>query len=90
MDAWTRFLDYASQLGMPDISVWRHGVTNPGVWDLLKERTPGGPAYVVQPGDTLFAIAQRWGVSVESIVQTNQIADPNFLRVGQLLCIPSG
>jgi hypothetical protein len=42
MGAWTRFLDYASQLGMPDISVWRHGVTNPGVWDLLKERTPCG------------------------------------------------
>ena len=50
----------------------------------------GGPAHVVQPGHTLFAIARRWGVSVESIVQTNQIADPNFLRVGQLLCIPSG
>ncbi len=42
MDAWKRFLDYASQLGMPDISVWRHGVTNPGVWDLLKERTSCG------------------------------------------------
>ncbi len=42
MDAWTRFLDYASQLGIPDISVWRHGVTNPAVWDLLKERTPCG------------------------------------------------
>ena len=42
MDAWTRFLDYASQLGMPDVSVWRHGVTNPGVWDMLKERTPCG------------------------------------------------
>ncbi len=42
MDAWTRFLDYASQSAMPDISVWRHGVTNPGVWDLLKERAPCG------------------------------------------------
>jgi hypothetical protein len=42
IDAWARFLDYASQLGMPDISVWRHGVTNPGVWDLLKERSPCG------------------------------------------------
>ena len=50
----------------------------------------GGPAHLVQPGHTLFAIARRWGVSVESIVQANQIADPNSLLVGQLLCIPSG
>ena len=30
MDAWARFLDYAAGLGMPDVSVWRHGVTDPG------------------------------------------------------------
>ena len=39
MNAWVRFLDDASQSGMPDVSVWRYGVTNPGVWDLIKERT---------------------------------------------------
>jgi hypothetical protein len=39
MNAWARFLDDASQSGMPDISVWRYGVTNPALWDLLKERT---------------------------------------------------
>ena len=42
MDAWTRFLNDASRLGTPDISVWRHGVTNRAVWDLLKERTVAG------------------------------------------------
>jgi len=39
MAAWARFLDDACQSGMPDVSVWRYGVTNPGVWDLIKERT---------------------------------------------------
>ena len=42
MNAWARFLDYAAQSGMPDVSVWRHGVTNPGVWDMLKARTACG------------------------------------------------
>ncbi len=57
---------------------------------MLKERSPGGPAYVVQPGDTLIALARRWGVTVESIAQANQIADPSFIQVGQVLCIPVG
>jgi len=42
MNAWARFLDDASQSGMSDVSVWRYGVTNPAVWDLLKERSPCG------------------------------------------------
>jgi len=42
MNAWARFLDYAAQSGMPDVSVWRHGVTNPGVWGMLKARIACG------------------------------------------------
>jgi hypothetical protein len=25
---------------MPDFSVWRHGVTDPGVWSVLKANAP--------------------------------------------------
>ena len=39
-NAWGRFLDYAAGLGMPDFSVWRLGVTDPGVWSLLKANAP--------------------------------------------------
>ncbi len=46
--------------------------------------------HVVQGGDTLNAIAQRYGVSVESIVQANQLPDANVLEVGQALTIPLG
>ncbi len=45
-------------------------------------------SYTVQPGDTLGVIAQRFGVSLESLIAINGIADPNLLRVGQLLVIP--
>lgn len=47
-----------------------------------------GEIYVVQPGDTLSAIAQRYQISVRSIAQANGLADPNRIRVGQKLVIP--
>jgi len=47
------------------------------------------PEYVVQPGDTLFAIAERFGSTVEAIVAANDIADPSLIAVGQKLRIPT-
>jgi D-alanyl-D-alanine carboxypeptidase len=52
--------------------------------------TPRTAVYVVQAGDTLAGIAARFGVSVESIVEVNGIADPTLIRVGQELVIPGG
>lgn len=52
--------------------------------------TPAG-TYVVQPGDTLWTIAQQFGVSVEDLARANGIADPNaaILQVGQTLKLPN-
>jgi murein DD-endopeptidase MepM/ murein hydrolase activator NlpD len=44
--------------------------------------------YSVRPGDTLGQIANRYGISIEQIVQANELADPNVLEVGQQLTIP--
>jgi LasA protease len=44
--------------------------------------------YVVQPGDTLGIIAQRYGVSLEELVGSNSLINPNLLEVGQQLTIP--
>ncbi len=59
--------------------------------------TPGpGPApspgrkYVVQSGDTMFSIAQRFAVSLNELIAFNpQIADPNVLVPGQVVLIPT-
>ena len=45
-------------------------------------------SYTVVAGDTLFTIAQRFGVAMDDLVAINGIADPNQLAVGQELLIP--
>ncbi|MBO9306459.1 LysM peptidoglycan-binding domain-containing protein [Thermomicrobium sp.] len=50
--------------------------------------TREGTTYVVQPGDTLYTIAVRFGVSLQALIEANQIEDPNQLQAGQVLVIP--
>ena len=45
-------------------------------------------SYTVKRGDTLHHIAQRYGVSVSSLMAANGIGDPRTLEVGQVLTIP--
>ncbi len=55
------------------------------------EPTAAGPRrYTVQSGDTLRAIAERFGVTIEAILQANNLtpAQGDNLRVGQELTIP--
>ncbi len=48
-----------------------------------------GPAYyVVRPGDTLDAIAWRYGISSWTIARANGIWNPNLIYSGQLIVIP--
>lgn len=53
----------------------------------LPSQTPS--TYKVVSGDTLNAIASRFGVSASSLQTLNKIRDPRLLRIGQVLKIPS-
>src|SRR5688572_18391550 len=44
--------------------------------------------YIVQPGDTLSRIAQRFGVPMATIMAANGISNPNLIFSGQRLTIP--
>ncbi len=44
--------------------------------------------YVVQSGDTLSKIAQRFGVSVQDLITANNILNPSVIFAGQTLTIP--
>lgn len=48
----------------------------------------GSFLYTIMAGDTLFAIAQRFNVSVQAIINANPGINPNFLQIGQVICIP--
>jgi len=43
--------------------------------------------YVVQKGDTLSGIAQKFGLTVGSLAAANNITDPNLIYPGQVLII---
>jgi len=49
-----------------------------------------GTWHVVRPGETLWRIARRYGVTVEEIARANGIPDPSRVRAGRRLFIPGG
>ncbi|MGC8826702.1 MAG: LysM peptidoglycan-binding domain-containing M23 family metallopeptidase, partial [Anaerolineae bacterium] len=46
-----------------------------------------GAVHIVQPGETLSFIAERYGVSVEELVRWNGITNPDWIAVGQRLLV---
>jgi murein DD-endopeptidase MepM/ murein hydrolase activator NlpD len=49
----------------------------------------GGPAYIVQPGDTLASIAARFGADPLALQHLNALQDPRHLYPGQTLRLPA-
>ena len=67
-------------------------VNEPAV-DVLPVPSPAPPppepsTHDVARGETLTAIARRYGVSVERLVEENALSDPDRLEVGQHLRLP--
>jgi LysM repeat protein len=48
-----------------------------------------GETYIVQPGDTLFTIATRYGLSVDELATANSLNGNWFVYAGQQLLIPT-
>lgn len=50
----------------------------------------GTITYTVKKGDTLYAIAEKYKVTVKAIEAANpDLKDPNFIKIGQKLVIPA-
>ena len=45
--------------------------------------------YTVEPGDTLAGISQRYNVTLDYLLEANDIARPELLRIGQRLQLPA-
>lgn len=68
------------------------GVVDVETWVALGaecEPLPEVTSYIVRPGDTLFIIATRFNVSIDSILRINpDIHSPNVIFAGQIINIP--
>ncbi len=49
---------------------------------------PGVVTHIVRTGETLYAIALQYGVSVDALVATNGLANGDTIFIGQTLVIP--
>ncbi|RIK41957.1 MAG: hypothetical protein DCC58_11715 [Chloroflexi bacterium] len=47
-------------------------------------------AYTIVWGDTLSAIAETYGTTVDALVELNDIDDPDMIVVGDVLLVPAG
>ena len=51
-------------------------------------QAPAGGHYRIQPGDTLGALAARFGTSVAALARANGIANPDLIHAGNHLEVP--
>ena len=91
------------ELSVPVKNVWGHNEFSgnatacPGR-DMNALRNKIGAAPTVAPaqkthkvvsGDTLYALSQRYGVTVAALQQVNQLGNSTLLKVGQVLTLPT-
>ena len=69
-------------------SVEKAGVISPKKQNWLSEEKVG-KLYVVEVGDSLWEIAQKFGTTVEKILACNEIANSRLIRPGQEILIPT-
>ena len=69
-------------------AVEKAGVISPKKQNWLSEEKVG-KLYVVEVGDSLWKIAQKFGTTVEKILACNEIANPRLIRPGQEILIPT-
>lgn len=57
--------------------------------DAMNMGTPKAPlTYTVEKGDTLSKISRKLNVTVNDLIQTNSINNPNLIKEGTVLVVP--
>ena len=64
------------------------GAAPTSVAQSLPSTTSASIVYTVQEGETLFRIATSYGLTVNDLLQANNITDPTLIYAGQQLIIP--
>ena len=64
------------------------GIVGPRTLAALKPYLTGYVEYTVRRGDTLSALARRYGTTVQALLTANPRENPNLIYVGETLIIP--
>lgn len=59
-----------------------------GKKEVLKPPPKNWQYHVIQKGETLYSIAQRYGTTVEKLRRVNRISDPAKIKTGQRILVP--
>lgn len=69
--------------GLPDIASAKSGPR-----PTLAAQPPQPVTHVVQPGDCLWRIAERYAISPAALAEANGLSDPDTIHPGQTLTVP--
>lgn len=73
----------------PGVSPWP--VPAPCPTPVMPPAVGGVQEYIVQPGDTMWLIAARFGVTLDELIRANpQIRNPELIYPGEIIRIPRG
>ena len=78
-------LQIQTEIAPPQQSPAAGGTVVPGPSETSQ---PAFETHIVEAGETLSAIALQYDVSIEDILQLNDLADPDSIDVGDVLLIP--
>ncbi len=84
------FDEYEKDIMVHDslVESYNAGIIPPEIQNWLSEEEVGNKIYVVEAGDSLWKIAQKFSTTTEKIIALNGLADPRLIRPGQKLIIP--
>lgn len=64
------------------------GIIGPATYAAMRPYLLGYDIYTVQPGDTFYNIAQRYGINLTLLITANPSANINNLQIGQQIIVP--
>jgi len=57
--------------------------------EVVTTTTAAPKTYIVNPGDSLFSIAEQFGVDLDELVELNGIVDVDKINAGDVLKLPA-
>lgn len=75
--------------GIVGIRTWTALGVNCGTTPPPSTCPAGTRPYTIVAGDTFFNLARRFNTTVDAIIRANPGVNPDNLRIGQVICIPS-